>query len=287
MIGFITCHRMRIVDKYLQGSRQLKPLDSVLLTDDVFELVKSIRGNGPELITSVHPDDEMYLFFITHPDHKDFPLRSYFSSGAGMLQNLQEILLKTGLSLENVGTFLEFACGYGRFTRHLVRYLDPGKITVSDVYRDAVDFQKRSFGVNGFYSESDPGKLTIPGTYEVIFVASLFSHLPMKTWRPWLNKLYNSLTDNGILIFSTHGPSCLAEPGKMPGPGFLYCKMSESRSLSLEDYGTTYVTNDFVSLAVKDETGQPVLLEIPKGLWNYQDVYVVKRSNPMLTQSVP
>ncbi|MCX6245740.1 MAG: class I SAM-dependent methyltransferase [Bacteroidetes bacterium] len=246
------------------------------LTDDVLELVKSIQETGPELVTAVHPDDEMYLFFITHPDHKDFPLRSYFLSGIGMLQEFQEILRKTGTSLENTKTFLEFACGYGRFTRHLVRCLDPGKITVSDVYKDAVDFQEQTFGVNGFYSDVNPEKVIIPGTYEIIFVASLFSHLPVKTWRPWLNKLYNSLTDNGILIFSTHGPSCMEDPGKMPGSGFLYRKMSESRSLSFENYGTTYVTNGFVLQAVKEETGQPVLLEVPKGLWNYQDVYVVR-----------
>jgi 2-polyprenyl-3-methyl-5-hydroxy-6-metoxy-1,4-benzoquinol methylase len=150
---------------------------------------------------------------------------------------------------------------------------------VSDVYRTAVDFQKSSFGVEGFYSEFNPDELEIPGKYEVIFVASLFSHLPMKTWCPWLKKLFNSLTDNGILIFSTHGLSCMAEPAKMPNSGFLYCNMSESKSHSFDDYGTTYVTSDFVRKAVKEETGQSVNLEIPKGLWNYQDVYVVRRSN--------
>jgi SAM-dependent methyltransferase len=276
MIEFITHHGRRIADKYLRSSRWLNPVPTVSLTDDVVELVENIRGNGPDFVTAVHPADEMYLFFTTHPDHKDFPLRSYFLSGAVMLQNLQEISLQAGISLEKVESFFEFACGYGRFTRHLVRFLDPGKITVSDIYKEAVDFQKTSFGVKGFYSESDPRKLKVHSRYDLIFVASLFSHLPMKTWRPWLNKLYHSLADNGILIFSTHGPSCMAEPGMMPVEGFLYREMSESRSLSFDEYGTTYVTKEYVSKALKEETGQTLLLEIPKGMWNYQDVYVVK-----------
>ncbi len=243
---------------------------------DVIDYICSINSQGSELLPDVHSDDEMYLFFTSHPDHRNTPLKSYFISGDGMLQNLREMLNSIGRSLESTGSFLEFACGYGRFTRHLLRYLNPRRVTVSDVYRDAVDFQKATFGVDGFYSEFDPGKLEIPKKYDVIFVASLFSHLPEQTWRPWLKKLYNSLAENGVLIFSVHGTTCMADPSQMPRSGFYYLNMSESRSHSFEDYGTTYVTSDFVRQATLEETGTPVLLEISKGLWSYQDVYIVK-----------
>lgn len=245
--------------------------------NEVTEYIRGINTQGRELIPDVHPDDEMYLFFTTHPDHRNTPLKSYFISGDGMLQNLGEMLNSAGKSLEDTGRFLEFACGYGRFTRHLLRRLDPKRVTVSDVYRNAVDFQKATFGVDGFYSEFDPGKLEIPNKYDVIFVASLFSHLPEKTWRPWLKKLYNALADNGVLIFSVHGTTCMASPAEMPSSGFHYLNMSESRSHSFDDYGTTYVTGEFVRRATQEETGAQVLLEIPKGLWSYQDVYIVKK----------
>jgi hypothetical protein len=58
----------------------------VKLTDEVQEYVKSITGQGAELVTKVHMEDEMYLFFTTHPDHQKFPLKSYFISGVGMIQ---------------------------------------------------------------------------------------------------------------------------------------------------------------------------------------------------------
>jgi SAM-dependent methyltransferase len=250
---------------------------NLTLDNDTVDYIKSISKKGYELITEVHPDDEMYLFFTTHPDHLKTPLKSYFISGEGMIRNFIEILGKIGKPIEDIDNFLEFACGYGRFTRHLLGYLDPKDITVSDVYTNAVDFQKCTFGVEGFYSTFDPDELEIPEKYDVIFVASLFSHLPEKTWRPWLKKLFSSLSDNGVLIFSAHGTSCMADPNQMPSSGFLYLNMSECKSHSFDDYGTTYVTNDFVRNAVKEETGTPVLLEIPKGLWNYQDVYIAKR----------
>jgi SAM-dependent methyltransferase len=194
-----------------------------------------------------------------------------------MLKSLLEVLDKIGVKIEEIDSFLEFACGYGRFTRHLVKIIPPQKITGSDVYKEAVDFQKKMFGVKGFYSGFNPDDITIPEKYDVIFVASLFSHLPLKTWRPWLKKLYQSLNENGVLIFSTHGKSCLVNPSDMPDNGFLYSRVSESKIHSYDDYGATYVTSAFVHKAIMEETGQFVLLEVPKCLWNYQDIYIIKR----------
>ena len=94
------------------------------------------------------------------------------------------------------------------------------KNTVSGVYHDAVNFSKKSFDVEGFYSCFNPAQLKIYKKYDVIFVASLFSHLPERTWRPWIKTLYESLSENGLLIFSCHGETCMANPSQMPESGF-------------------------------------------------------------------
>ena len=136
--------------------------------------------NTPQFATiekKVHPKDEMYLFFTTHPAHKDNSLQSYFESGDGMIQCLLDIFEKTAINTEETKSFLEFACGYGRFTRHLVKIITPSKITVSDVYKEAVDFQQNVFGVKGFYSKFNPDDVDISEKYDVIFVASLFSQI--------------------------------------------------------------------------------------------------------------
>ncbi|MBO1346566.1 MAG: hypothetical protein EBE86_003795 [Hormoscilla sp. GUM202] len=36
--------------------------------------------------------------------------------------------------------FLDFACGYGRFTRFLVQEMSPDRILVSDIYSEAARF---------------------------------------------------------------------------------------------------------------------------------------------------
>jgi SAM-dependent methyltransferase len=231
----------------------------------------------PSVFDKIHEEDEMYLFFTTHPQHKDHPIQSYFESGEGMMHCLNEILLKAGTSFNQIDSFLEFACGYGRFTRHLIEKIDSKRVTVSDIYQKAVDFQKKAFGVRGFYSKTNPEELDIPGRYDVIFVASLFSHLPCKNWGRWINKLYSALNEGGLLIFSTHGTACMENADDIPEEGFLFLPISESNSLSCDEYGTTYVTNDFVASVVKRETGQDIEFMVEKFLWTYQDVYVVRR----------
>jgi len=228
------------------------------------------------IVSDVHPDDEMFLFFASHPQLMDDPLRHYFISGEHMLRDLTSILKESGVELSGVQNFLEFACGYGRFTRHLLKVLPADKVTVSDVYKNAVDFQKQKFHVSGFYSDFNPDIPIFPKKFDVIFVASLFSHLPIGTWSVWLKKLYSTLAPGGLLVFTTHGPSCMANPEMMPSSGFCYMNMSESKSHSFDNYGTTYVTESFVRDAVKSHLNSEVLHLVPKGMWNYQDVYVVK-----------
>lgn len=226
----------------------------------------------------IHPEDEMFLFFINMGHSHDTSITLYMNSGQQMLREFLSIINSVSFELSSKTKILEFACGYGRFTRHLLSIIDASQITVADIYTDAVDFQKSNFGVSGFYSYDKPEKILIQEKYDIIFVGSLFSHLPRTLWELILHKLYSSLSQDGILIFSVHGSSCLYGDKTIPESGFLYVENSESKSLSSEIYGTTYVTSDFVNKTVYKLTKRPVTLFCKKGLYNYQDIYVVKNS---------
>lgn len=244
---------------------------------DTLRVVRRIEAGGAPLVTAIHPEDEMFLYILDWPDGLDNPQSHYFSGGERMLGRLRDLLAKLDLELADTPRFLEFACGYGRFTRHLVRVLDPSRITVCDLYTQAVDFQRERFGVTGVYSELVPEDLVLPGRYDLIFVASLFSHLPDALFGRWLQRLYDALDDGGTLLFSTHGPSCLPEGHEMPERGILYHKDSESRTHSTDDYGTSYVTPQYVAAVMRERTGQDVALEVERGLFNIQDVYAVRK----------
>lgn len=230
------------------------------------------------IIDVIHPDDEMFLYFLKKGHENKKAISLYMDSGKAMLQDFLSIVSPLNIAIDNA-SILEFACGYGRFTRHLLGIVDSSQVTVADIYTKAVDFQKNQFGVKGFYSASEPDDILIPDLYDIVFVGSLFSHLPYSIWGKMLVKLYQSLKSGGALIFSVHGPGCMSRDAAMPPSGFLYMPSSESRTLAKDIYGTTYVTIDFVNKQVYELTNRPVHAFRTKGLYNYQDVYVVLNRN--------
>ena len=109
-----------------------------------------------------------------------------------LLEAVDQPLLKTQ-------RVLEFASGHGRFTRHLTKALGAGRVVVSDVVPSAVEFSKNTFGVDGFLSASAPEQVQWPQRYALVFVLSLFSHLPRSTWSRWLKVLYEAVAPGGLL----------------------------------------------------------------------------------------
>jgi hypothetical protein len=95
--------------------------------------------------------------------------------------------------------------------RPLIRVTTGPPIVAADIVQDTVEFVSRSLGISAFCSVNDPRDLIHSGKYEVIIVASLFSHLPLGTWTGWVRRLYEMLEDDGILVFSTQGPSLRPE----------------------------------------------------------------------------
>ena len=88
----------------------------------------------------ISPQDDIYRFFDGHPTSIN-PLRDYLADGWRTLSELMLLLESVDRPLLRVASFLEFASGHGRFTRHLARALGAGKVTVSDVVPSAVQAQ--------------------------------------------------------------------------------------------------------------------------------------------------
>jgi len=238
---------------------------------------------GENFVCVIHENDAMYQFLRNHPGIKD-PLQEYFSSGESMVQTLNEIFSDLKTDTTTISSFLDFAAGYGRFTRFLPSLFSTGLITVSDIDKNAVDFCREKIQVNGFYSTEDPQKLVTGNKYDVIWVASLFSHLTLHSWEAWIKKLYEMLSEKGILIFSTHGCHCFAVLDAKTKQdvlhlehGFYFLKQSELSNLSTEIYGTAYVTEEFVTKIVERDNLGRIIGYYPKKLWGFQDIYVIRK----------
>lgn len=229
---------------------------------------------------NIHPDDEMFLFLLNfYQGNREKALLAYFKSGQEVMDRVRQIVTWKFGGFENLDSFLDFACGYGRFTRFLVQELSPQKIWVSDIYQNAVIYQQKQFEVQGIYSTTNPADWECDRTFDCILVASLFSHLPETTFIAWLAKLYSLLSSQGILLFSVHDSAILPADRQMPESGICFVEDSESQSLSTQEYGSTWVTEDFVARAIQEATKYPSpYYRIRKGLWQ-QDLYILAKDS--------
>ncbi len=229
-----------------------------------------------DVSTAIHDDDEMFSYIKEYGENdQQTALWEYFTGGLHMLNLVRDLAGKKCSSLINIRSFLDFASGYGRLTRFLVKELSRERIWVCDIYANAVEFQEQQFGVHGVESVPDPEDFPCDERFDFVFVASLFSHLPEGMFTKWLGKLYSLLAPKGILVFSVHDEALLPSNVAMPATGFLFQPHSESRSLDKNQYGSTWVNEEFMRKAIREATGREVYARNRRGLWKLQDVYVV------------
>ena len=256
------------------------------MDDSLLEAHSLIEANGlvgsfsnmTGLDCRISEKDDIFGFFRGHPSSVN-PLRDYFADGWRTLSELMLLLEAVDKPLLRTASVLEFASGHGRFTRHLVKALGAERVTVSDIVVDAVDFSQQTFGVKGFASASVPEQVRWPQQYELVFVLSLFSHLPRSTWTRWLQVLRDAVAPGGLLVFSTHGMKAADfDSVKLDDEGFFFAPSSESNAIDANEYGTAFTSERFVLDRIAETWGGDALRHRSLvHFWNHQDAYVLQR----------
>lgn len=227
--------------------------------------------------------DEMFRFVVPGYSNAGDAYLAYMQSG-GRMMNVVSLLADFAFKgLSNVRSFLEFACGYGRFTRHWVMKYPPERTFVSDIYKEAVDWQHQQLGVCGVYSTPSPKEFPLVATFDIIFVGSLFSHLPKNLFEEWLKKLFGMLSPNGVIAFSVHDSRLLPYTKfkffRKKKQLFHYFGRSESNSLSRKIYGTSHVSEKYVAELINKvcPESRGVYRRFANGLYENQDIYIIQR----------
>jgi 2-polyprenyl-3-methyl-5-hydroxy-6-metoxy-1,4-benzoquinol methylase len=247
-------------------------------------------------LSEIDPEDDLLQYSLdvarTEPGfHYYRAVQMYFEGGDWNVAEVEKALSGAGVLLRQAGSMLEFACGYGRLTRHFVHMISPSRITVSDIDRAAVDFVSQRLNVRGFYSEPRAEQLLHDGRYDVIVVVSLFSHLPSERWGPWLRRLTELLNPGGALLFSVTGmhawnvnvSDAERHAFEDKANGFRYRGQNETRGrLKSEDYGIAYVSEEFVKRAVAENSAGATLSSFPRALNGFQDAYVLRSRSSAL-----
>lgn len=224
---------------------------------------------------TIHPDDDIFRFFA-RDGHSRNPVRDYLADGWRTLSELMVLLERLDQPLLNTGRMLEFASGYGRFTRHLAPLL-PGRLTCADVLPGSVEFVREQFGVQAFESSFDPETLEFPERYDLVFVLSLFTHLPVSDWLRWLKALAGAVKPGGLLLLSFHNEGVAGDYGvEFDTDGSFFATSSESPSLDPERYGTTLTTRSVIERKIVEALGVEPALYQPLAFWVGQDAVAIQ-----------
>ena len=158
-----------------------------------------------ELNRAIDERDDMLDFAMKLFHHdRDAAVTNYFQSALDQVALVRHI---ASWRERRPRRMLDFASGYGRLTRLLAHEHLADEITVSDILEGGMAFQAEQFGVRTILSKTDPAQFVAPDRYDLIFVASLFTHLPPATFTSWLRRLAGLLEPEGLLIFSVHDQS--------------------------------------------------------------------------------
>ncbi len=248
-------------------------------------LVRPRRG----FLSGIDPRDEMYLYNLDLLHRRrDCAAVLYFLKGRQIADAVREIGRWYFRDHSAIASFLDFGSGYGRATRFFVEDLPPERIWVSDIQKDAVDFQARYFGVNACASTEDPHELRVGKRFDYVFAASLFSHLPEKTFGAWLGCLFELVEADGLLVVSVLDRSLFNAGKEAVASGMVFLPESESRVLDGSQYGTTYVSEELMRAVIHKKLHGPLSVRrVPAGLCAHQDLYIMAKRGRVDFSTMP
>lgn len=130
---------------------------------------------------------------------------------------VEAIISSLGSSLlTSVNTVLDLPCGHGRVLRHLVELFPGAQFDVCDLDEDGAEFCASEFGASIVPAKSELAETVFPRKYDLIWIGSLFTHLPQDKTMRWLSFLSQQLTDKGIIVATFHGRWSMRMQDLMP-----------------------------------------------------------------------
>lgn len=236
-------------------------------------------GGGQAVSTEIHPRCQMLAHSLAAHGDAALSVSQYFGVALQQFRTAVHVIDRVEARTARP-TMLDFACGFGRLLNLLVRVFPPGRIWASDIQSDAVEFVRDRFGVHALPSSARPEDFDPGRRFDLIWVASLFSHLPPGLFERWLERLAGLLTPDGILFLTVHDEALLPAGMALPADGILYRPESENPDLDADIYGTTFVDEAYVRRAVGEAVspGRQVL-RLPRLIAYEQDTYIVAGSD--------
>jgi SAM-dependent methyltransferase len=188
-------------------SRIATGLDSVDLLRPVAELRRrylALRSGGGEPVGS----DGLPLpppMLRTLVDGRSADARRFIEIGAEEAELIRQVAAEGGVELEGAGRVLDFGCGCGRIARHWSGLAGP-ELHGCDYNPDVVAWCERNLPfMRMAENELDPPSPYESGSFGLIYVLSVLTHLDERRQRAWMEEFRRILRPGGVLVFTTLG----------------------------------------------------------------------------------
>lgn len=256
--------------------------DPVSITDPLSTLASALSGRS--INWRVHVEDNM-------KDAPDAKTADHYVRNSGDTARL--VLAAMSLAGKtSVSSILDFACGFGLASRQFVALFPQADLTCCDLREDQVHFCAQEFGARPVLSVDDFNEVDFGRTFDLIWVGSLFTHLPRHKFNDCLKLLSRSLAPDGLAIFTTHGRfssvygrenyctsarfDVLLE--QFLSCGFGYVDYSDEPSPKTNNYGLTLSSTAFVADAIAPDSTVKVVAMMERGWSGHQDVWALQKT---------
>jgi SAM-dependent methyltransferase len=144
----------------------------------------------------------MFRYAKAQCETEEHAIGYYFYSAEFLLSNLLKLLQELGVD-PGQESILDFACGYGRFTRYFTSKFK--LVVASDLDQEMLSFNSSQFGCATFLSALDCEMVKVHrNKYGIVFCFSLFTHLNQDIWGVWFRVLFDLVEKGGLFIISAH-----------------------------------------------------------------------------------
>ena len=187
------------------------------------------------------------------------------------LQKFESVLNKNGHSLWQFKSILDFACGYGRLSKHLFDLVPDAKIYGCDIQSKLVSLCQRKYPNGHFIANEVAPPLDFEDShFDFIFSYSAFTHFSETNHAAWLKELARTLKPGGVMLHTIHSFVSLKRTAffsseslkkyNLSGPVDSFSSYADTyhyviNEPSMPEYGVTIIDKEYVMKRWPDYSG--------------------------------